>query len=115
MSLSPKVAYDQPTMAQRISRAKETIRTGGARFDLPSKAEQADPLRVVDEQKLYRVITRSRTSSVVGVAGVAKRDPVADHRSTAQKACSLDGILAKAIADSIYRSLQASVARWRRG
>jgi predicted RNA polymerase sigma factor len=37
----------EATMAQRISRAKETIRTGGARFDLPSKAEQADRLRVV--------------------------------------------------------------------
>jgi RNA polymerase sigma factor (sigma-70 family) len=37
----------EPTMAQRISRAKESIRGAGARFELPSKAEQSDRLRVV--------------------------------------------------------------------
>jgi len=37
----------EATMAQRISRAKESIRSTGARFDLPSKPEQADRLRVV--------------------------------------------------------------------
>jgi RNA polymerase sigma factor (sigma-70 family) len=37
----------EATMAQRISRAKESIRSTGARFELPSKAEQADRLRVV--------------------------------------------------------------------
>jgi len=37
----------EATMAQRISRAKQTIRTAGARFDLPPAAERADRLRVV--------------------------------------------------------------------
>ena len=37
----------EPTMAQRISRAKQTIRDAGARFDLPPEAERKDRLRVV--------------------------------------------------------------------
>ena len=37
----------EATMAQRISRAKENIRSTGARFELPSKEEQGDRLRVV--------------------------------------------------------------------
>ena len=37
----------ESTMAQRISRAKESIRSAGTRFELPSTAEQADRLRVV--------------------------------------------------------------------
>src|SRR4029453_6739936 len=34
----------EPTMAQRISRAKQTIRDAGARFDLPPEAEREDRL-----------------------------------------------------------------------
>ena len=37
----------EPTIAQRISRAKQTIRDAGARFDLPPEAERKDRLRVV--------------------------------------------------------------------
>jgi RNA polymerase sigma factor (sigma-70 family) len=37
----------EATMAQRISRAKESIRSSGTRFELPAKPEQADRLRVV--------------------------------------------------------------------
>ena len=37
----------EATMAQRISRAKESIRSAGARFELPSEAERTDRLRVV--------------------------------------------------------------------
>jgi RNA polymerase sigma factor (sigma-70 family) len=37
----------EATLAQRISRAKESIRRTGTRFELPSKPEQADRLRVV--------------------------------------------------------------------
>jgi RNA polymerase sigma factor (sigma-70 family) len=37
----------EATMAQRISRAKESIRKAGARFELPEKPEHADRLRVV--------------------------------------------------------------------
>ena len=37
----------EATMAQRISRAKESIRGAGARFELPSSEELADRLRVV--------------------------------------------------------------------
>jgi RNA polymerase sigma factor (sigma-70 family) len=37
----------EATMAQRISRAKESIRTSGLRFDLPPEPERAGRLRVV--------------------------------------------------------------------
>jgi RNA polymerase sigma factor (sigma-70 family) len=37
----------EATMAQRISRAKESIRNSGTRFELPSVLEQAERLRVV--------------------------------------------------------------------
>jgi RNA polymerase sigma factor (sigma-70 family) len=37
----------EATMAQRISRAKERIRSTGARFDLPPEPERAERLRVV--------------------------------------------------------------------
>jgi predicted RNA polymerase sigma factor len=37
----------EATMAQRISRAKESIRNAGARFDLPPEPERAERLRVV--------------------------------------------------------------------
>jgi predicted RNA polymerase sigma factor len=37
----------EATMAQRISRAKQSIRSGGMRFDLPPEPERADRLRVV--------------------------------------------------------------------
>ena len=37
----------EATMAQRISRAKERIRSTGVRFDLPPDAERSDRLRVV--------------------------------------------------------------------
>ena len=41
-------------MAQRISRAKQTIRTAGARFSLPPEDERAERLRVV-LQVLYLI------------------------------------------------------------
>src|ERR1700682_2992171 len=37
----------EATMAQRISRAKQTIKSTGLRFDLPPEPERADRLRVV--------------------------------------------------------------------
>jgi predicted RNA polymerase sigma factor len=37
----------EATMAQRISRAKDSIRNSGTRFELPSQLEQAERLRVV--------------------------------------------------------------------
>ena len=37
----------ETTMAQRISRAKQTIRTAGARFSLPPEGEREERLRVV--------------------------------------------------------------------
>jgi RNA polymerase sigma factor (sigma-70 family) len=51
----------EPTMAQRISRAKQTIRDAGARFDLP-ETERADRLRVV-LYALYLMFNEGYTTS----------------------------------------------------
>jgi RNA polymerase sigma factor (sigma-70 family) len=52
----------EPTMAQRISRAKQTIRNTGARFDLPPEAEREDRLRVV-LHVLYLLFNEGYTTS----------------------------------------------------
>jgi len=52
----------EATMAQRISRAKQTIRSTGTRFDLPPEPERADRLRVV-LQVLYLVFNEGYTAS----------------------------------------------------
>ena len=52
----------EPTMAQRISRAKQTIRNAGARFDLPPEAEREDRLRVV-QHALYLMFNEGYTTS----------------------------------------------------
>jgi RNA polymerase sigma factor (sigma-70 family) len=52
----------EPTMAQRISRAKQTIRNAGARFDLPPEAEREDRLRVV-LHALYLLFNEGYTAS----------------------------------------------------
>ena len=52
----------EPTMAQRISRAKQTIRNAGARFDLPPEAERGDRLRVV-LHVLYLLFNEGYTTS----------------------------------------------------
>jgi len=52
----------EPTMGQRISRAKQTIKGSGARFDLPPEAERAERLRVV-MQVLYLVFNEGYTTS----------------------------------------------------
>jgi RNA polymerase sigma factor (sigma-70 family) len=52
----------EPTMAQRISRAKQTIRDAGARFDLPPEAERKDRLRVV-LHVLYLMFNEGYTTS----------------------------------------------------
>jgi RNA polymerase sigma factor (sigma-70 family) len=52
----------EPTMAQRISRAKQTIKRAGARFDLPPDAERADRLRVV-LHVLYLLFNEGYTTS----------------------------------------------------
>ena len=52
----------ETTMAQRISRAKQTIRRAGARFDLPPPSERAGRLRVV-MQVLYLVFNEGYTTS----------------------------------------------------
>ncbi len=52
----------EPTMGQRISRAKQTIKKAGARFDLPPEAERADRLRVV-LQVLYLVFNEGYTAT----------------------------------------------------
>jgi RNA polymerase sigma factor (sigma-70 family) len=52
----------EATMAQRISRAKQTIRGSGARFDLPPEAERAQRLRVV-LHVLYLLFNEGYTTS----------------------------------------------------
>jgi RNA polymerase sigma factor (sigma-70 family) len=52
----------EPTMAQRISRAKERIRATGARFELPPASERSDRLRVV-LRVLYLVFNEGYASS----------------------------------------------------
>jgi RNA polymerase sigma factor (sigma-70 family) len=52
----------EPTMAQRISRAKQTIRNAGARFDLPPETEREDRLRVV-LHVLYLLFNEGYTAS----------------------------------------------------
>src|SRR5437879_13138503 len=49
-------------MAQLISRAKERIKSSGARFDLPPEPERADRLRVV-MHVLYLVFNEGYTTS----------------------------------------------------
>jgi RNA polymerase sigma factor (sigma-70 family) len=52
----------EATMAQRISRAKQRIKSTGIRFDLPPDAERADRLRVV-LHVLYLVFNEGYTAS----------------------------------------------------
>jgi RNA polymerase sigma factor (sigma-70 family) len=52
----------EATMAQRISRAKQTIKSAGLRFDLPPEPERADRLRVV-LHVLYLVFNEGYTTS----------------------------------------------------
>jgi RNA polymerase sigma factor (sigma-70 family) len=53
----------EATMAQRISRAKTTIKTGGIRFELPAgEAEAAERLRAV-QHVLYLVFNEGYTTS----------------------------------------------------
>jgi RNA polymerase sigma factor (sigma-70 family) len=52
----------EPTMAQRISRAKQSIRGAGARFGLPPEGERADRLRVV-LHVLYLIFNEGYTTS----------------------------------------------------
>jgi RNA polymerase sigma factor (sigma-70 family) len=52
----------EATMAQRISRAKESIRNAGMRFELPPESERADRLRVV-MQVLYLVFNEGYLAS----------------------------------------------------
>jgi RNA polymerase sigma factor (sigma-70 family) len=52
----------EATMAQRISRAKQSIKSAGARFDMPPAAERAERLRVV-LHVLYLVFNEGYTAS----------------------------------------------------
>jgi RNA polymerase sigma factor (sigma-70 family) len=52
----------EATMAQRISRAKQTIRSSGGRFELPSGPELSERLRVV-LQVLYLIFNEGYTTS----------------------------------------------------
>jgi len=63
----------EATMAQRISRAKERIRTTGVRFDLPPEPERSERLRVV-LHVLYLVFNEGYTTTRHG------RTPHGPHR-----------------------------------
>jgi RNA polymerase sigma factor (sigma-70 family) len=52
----------EPTMAQRISRAKQSIKSAGARFDMPPEEERAERLRVV-LHVLYLIYNEGYTAS----------------------------------------------------
>jgi RNA polymerase sigma factor (sigma-70 family) len=52
----------EATMAQRISRAKQSIRGAGLRFDLPPESDRAERLRVV-MQVLYLIFNEGYTTS----------------------------------------------------
>jgi RNA polymerase sigma factor (sigma-70 family) len=52
----------EATMAQRISRAKATIKASGARFELPPAVERSDRLRVV-LHVLYLIFTEGHVAS----------------------------------------------------
>jgi RNA polymerase sigma factor (sigma-70 family) len=52
----------EATMAQRISRAKQTLKSTGIHFDLPPESERADRLRVV-LQVLYLIFNEGYTTS----------------------------------------------------
>jgi RNA polymerase sigma factor (sigma-70 family) len=52
----------EPTVAQRISRAKRQIKNAGARFELPTGAEYDDRLRAV-LQVLYLIFNEGHTAS----------------------------------------------------
>jgi RNA polymerase sigma factor (sigma-70 family) len=52
----------EPTMAQRISRAKQTIRSAGAQFSLPPTDERVERLRVV-LHVLYLIFNEGYTAS----------------------------------------------------
>jgi RNA polymerase sigma factor (sigma-70 family) len=52
----------EATMAQRISRAKQRIRSSGARFELPPAAERAERLRVV-LHVLYLIFNEGYTAT----------------------------------------------------
>src|SRR3954469_23778216 len=52
----------EATMAQRISRAKERIKSTGLRFDLPPEAERAERMCVV-LQVLYLILNEGYTTS----------------------------------------------------
>jgi predicted RNA polymerase sigma factor len=53
---------DEATMAQRISRAKQRIKVSGARFELPTSAEQGTRMRSV-LHVLYLIFNEGYTSS----------------------------------------------------
>jgi predicted RNA polymerase sigma factor len=52
----------EATIAQRISRAKQRIKTAGARFELPPTAERSDRMRAV-LRVLYLIFTEGHTAS----------------------------------------------------
>jgi RNA polymerase sigma factor (sigma-70 family) len=52
----------EATMAQRISRAKQRIKSAGIRFDLPPEPERADRIRVV-LHVLYLIFNEGYTAS----------------------------------------------------
>ena len=64
----------EATMAQRISRAKASIKGAGARFSLPPEEERADRLRVV-LHVLYLVFNEGYTATSGPGPAAGRADP----------------------------------------
>lgn len=79
----------EATMAQRISRAKKTVKNAGARFDLPPEAERAERLRVV-LHVLYLVFNEGYSTS---------SGPTAQRADLTTEAIRLTRMLARLIPD----------------
>jgi RNA polymerase sigma factor (sigma-70 family) len=92
----------EATMAQRISRAKQRIKSTGARFDLPPEPERAERLRVV-LHVLYLVFNEGYTSSRADLTAESIRLTRLLHRLLPQEG-EVSGLLALMLLNDARRA-----------